>query len=85
MVNAADAVLATHGYRLRGKTGSHEARFEFPLLPAGFRAARQEIEAGRKLRNVAMYDRPGIVPPQTGRDVTEAAARLVAEVAALIK
>lgn len=84
MVNTADAVLATHGYRVRGKTGAHEARFEFPLLPAGFRSARQEIEAARKLRNAAMYDRPDVVPAQTGRDVTEAAARLVAEVAALI-
>ena len=85
MINAADAVLVTHGYRVRGKTGSHEARFEFPALPVGFSAARQEIEAARKLRNVAMYDRPGIVPRQTARDVTDAAGRLVSEVEVLLE
>lgn len=37
MVNAADAVLSTQGFRLRGKTGSHEARFGFPSLPRAFR------------------------------------------------
>ena len=45
---------------------------------------RKEIESARKLRNVAMYDRPGAVSPQIGRDVTDAAAGLVGEVAALV-
>src|SRR5213592_2641982 len=35
LVNIADAVLATEGLRLRGKTGSHEARFSYPALPRG--------------------------------------------------
>src|SRR5438132_12227996 len=37
LVNIADAVLAREGFRIRGKTGSHDARFSFPGLPAGFR------------------------------------------------
>ena len=37
LVNVADAVLAAEGLRLRGKTGSHEARFSYPGLPSGFR------------------------------------------------
>jgi len=40
MVNAADAVLSRHGFRLRGKTGSHEGRFGFPALPSAFASRR---------------------------------------------
>ena len=56
MVNAADAVLSSHGFRLRGKTGSHEARFSFPGLPPAFREQSALIAAARKSRNIAMYD-----------------------------
>ena len=80
MVNAADAVLSTYGFRLRGKTGSHEARFAFPGLPSAFREQANLIAAARKSRNVAMYDDPGRVSEsfanaviQTARQLTEAA------------
>jgi hypothetical protein len=66
MVNAADAVLSTHGFRLRGKTGSHEARFAFPALPPAFREQANLIAAARKSRNVAMYDDPGRVSDSFG-------------------
>jgi HEPN domain-containing protein len=82
MVNAADAVLSTHGFRLRGKTGSHEARFGFPALPPAFREQAHLISAARKSRNVAMYDDPGRVSDsfataviQTARQLTEAVRR----------
>ena len=48
MVNAADAVVSTHGFRLRGKTGSHEARSAFPALPSAFREQANLIAAARK-------------------------------------
>ena len=85
MVNATDAVLAAHGYRLRGKTGSHEARLECPVLPPRFTAAHNDIEAARDLRNTAMYDRLGAVSPQVALDVTEAADRLVAAAEPLVR
>jgi hypothetical protein len=82
MVNAADAVLSTHGFRLPGKTGSHEARCAFPALPSAFREQANLIAAARKSRNVAMYDDPGRVSDsfanaviQTARQLTEAARR----------
>ena len=55
MVNAADAVLSSHGFRLRGKTGSHEARFSFLSLPSAFREQSTLIAAARESRNIAMY------------------------------
>ena len=61
LVNAADAVLSSHGLRLRGKTGSHEARFSFPPLPPAFREHAHLVAAARKSRNIAMYDEPGRV------------------------
>ena len=50
MVNAADAVLSSHGFRLRGKTGSHE-RFSFPSLPSAFRKQSTLIATARKSRH----------------------------------
>ena len=46
IVNAADALLARAGYRLRGKTGSHRARFKFPDLPREFRDLRSRLIRG---------------------------------------
>lgn len=36
IVNAADAFLARDGYRIRGKTGAHDARMRYPDLPDQF-------------------------------------------------
>ena len=61
LVNVADAVLSAEGFRLRGKTGSHEARFSYPGLPRGFREHSAVITAARKARNTALYDTAGTV------------------------
>lgn len=84
MVNAADAVLALNGYRLRGKTGAHEARFEFPGLPVEFVQEQKRIRAARDNRNPAMYDFVGGVSAQLASDVSDAADRLVKAVASLV-
>lgn len=84
MVNAADAVLALAGYRIRGKTGSHRARFEYPRRPAQFMADRKFIQIARSNRNQATYDYVGSVSPQLAIEVTEAASRLVGSIGPLI-
>ncbi len=77
MVNATDAVLAPDGYRLRGKTGSHRARFEYPNLPAEFRAARADLARFRALRSTAMYDVAGAVDREDARAALATAERLI--------
>lgn len=79
LVNIADAVLARHGFRLRGKTGSHEARFSFLGLPNGFRAHSAVIAAARKSRNIAMYDTAGGVSASFVREVTGIVSELLKE------
>jgi hypothetical protein len=77
MVNAADAVLSTHGLRLRGKTGSHEARFGFPALPQVFREHAHLIVAARRSRNIAMYDDAGRVSDSFAAQVIRVAGELI--------
>lgn len=79
MVNAADAVLSSRGFRLRGKTGSHDARFAFPRLPPAFRKQASLIAAARKSRNVAMYDDPGRVSESFATEVIRLARELMEE------
>jgi hypothetical protein len=50
MVNAADAVLARDGYRLRGKTGSHQARFDYPRLPPEFAKFKAQLLMARRMK-----------------------------------
>lgn len=76
MVNAADAVLSSLGFRLRGKTGSHEARFGFPPLPPAFREQAHLVAAARKSRNIAMYDESGRVPDSFATEVIRVAGQL---------
>jgi len=76
MVNAADAVLSSHGFRLRGKTGSHEARFSFPGLPSAFREQSTLVAAARKSRNVAMYDEAGRVSETFAAEIIRLGRRL---------
>lgn len=77
MVSAADAVLAKDGYRLRGKTESHEARFAYPRLPQEFAEHMKEIRVARRWRNVALYDRTDVVGADLARDVTATAEQLI--------
>lgn len=84
MVNAADAILARHGVRLRGKTGAHEARFDCPMLPPAFGEEARLISAARSRRNVALYDHVDSVPVALATAVAAAAKRLVDAVAAAL-
>jgi hypothetical protein len=80
LVNLADAVLAGEGLRLRGKTGSHEARFSYPGLPRGFREHSAVITAARKGRNTALYDTAGTVSPSFVTQVTRVVNELLEQV-----
>lgn len=84
MVSAADAILARDGYRIRGKTSSHEARFAYPGLPHEFSEEQRRINAARESRNIALYDRPDTVSRAFAQDVVAAAERLVASARRLI-
>jgi len=85
MVNAADAILARHGVRLRGKTGAHEARFDCPALPPAFATEARLIAAARSRRNVALYDHMDSVPVSVATAVVGGSRRLVEAVAVAIK
>lgn len=76
IVNAADAVLARDGLRLRGKTGSHEARSDYRGLPAEFAEEARVIRAARRARNTALYDEADRVPESMAADAIRAAERL---------
>ncbi len=80
LVNVADAVLAREGLRLRGKTGSHAARFSYPALPRGFREHSSLIVAARKGRNTALYDTAGTVSPNFVAEVTRLVSELLEQV-----
>lgn len=77
IVNAADAVLARDGYRLRGKTGAHQARLEYPLLPGEFAAEHARLAHYRTLRSAAMYDAPDMVSEEEAREAVVLAERLI--------
>lgn len=78
IVNAADAVLAAGGYRVRGKTRSHEARMQYPGLPKEFREDAGLVERARALRGQAMYDQPDFVSKEESAEMLRVARRLVA-------
>ena len=77
LVNVADAVLASEGFRLRGNTGSHEARFSYPDLPRGFREHSTVITAARKARNTALYDTAGAIAPSFVAEVIRVVSELL--------
>lgn len=80
MVNAADAVLARDGYRLRGKTGSHQARFDYPRLPKDFAKFKTELLMARRMRSQAIYDVFGLVSGEQATAATDAAEKLLGAV-----
>lgn len=80
MVNAADAVLSRDGYRLRGKTGSHQARFAYPRLSAEFAKFKTELLMARRMRSQATYDVFGLVSGEQANAATDAAEKLLAAV-----
>ena len=84
MVNAADAVLARDGYRLRGKTGSHQARFDYPRLPPEFARFKTELLMARRMRSQAIYDIFGLVSGEQANAATDAAEKLLIAVRSLV-
>src|SRR2546428_14144951 len=70
IVNAADAVLAAGGFRVRGKTGSHEARLAYPHLPGEFQLHADRLARARELRTRAMYDQVDVVAKDEARELT---------------
>jgi predicted nucleotidyltransferase/uncharacterized protein (UPF0332 family) len=77
IVNAADAVLAADGYRVRGKTRSHEARLHYPRLPKEFADEAAQVERARSLRSRAMYDQPESVSKAESAEMLRVARKLV--------
>lgn len=80
IVNAADAVIAAGGHRLRGKTGSHRARFDYPGLPKAFAAERRLLDAARRARNTAQYEELGRVSDDLAVEAVSVATRLLTAV-----
>ncbi len=80
MVNAADAVLARDGYRLRGKTGAHQARFDYPRLPGEFAKFKAQLLMARRMRSQAIYDIFGMVSGEQANAATDAAEKLLSPV-----
>jgi len=76
IVNSADAVLAAAGFRVRGKTRSHQARLEYPGLPGEFREMADRIERARTLRSRAMYDQADVVGSHEASELVDVARRL---------
>ncbi|HEV8228399.1 MAG TPA: hypothetical protein VGQ86_00450, partial [Candidatus Limnocylindria bacterium] len=66
--------------RLRGKTGSHEARFSYPGLPRGFREHSAVITAARKSRNTALYETAGTVSTSFAIEVIKVVSTLLEQV-----
>ncbi len=84
IVNAADALLARDGYRIRGKTGAHDARMRYPGLPSEFRSEAGRLERARSLRSRAMYDQPDFVSKAESADLLKLARSVVAAAKAKI-
>ena len=80
LVNAADAALAADGYRIRGKTGSHRARFDYPRLPGGFAEHAKRIDRIRRLRSTVTYDQANVVSPEEAAAAVNLAGELLAAV-----
>lgn len=84
LVNAADALLQLNGWRVRGKTSSHEARFDFPALPTVFTSNLALIDQVRALRNEEAYGPTHPVSMQLAKDVVALAESANAAVRKLI-
>lgn len=84
IVNAADAFLARDGYRIRGKTGAHDARMRYPDLPDQFVTEAGRLERARSLRSTAMYDQPDFVSKAESAELLKVAQAVVAAAKAKI-
>lgn len=84
LVNAADAVLTQNGWRVHGVAGAHQARFEFPLLPAVFATNLPLIAEIRRARNEEAYGSTHPVSGAQARSAVDLSDLMVNEVAKLI-
>lgn len=80
-MNCADAVLAGDGWRVKGKTGAHQARFEYPGLPGIFKTKVGLIGMIRSLRNTEVYEPIHVVTPQQANDAIALAEAAITETA----
>lgn len=84
LVNAADAVLLSQGFRILAVTKAHQARFAFPGLPPIFDQNAGLIDRVRGLRNASIYeDETGISATEAKR-IVDLANEAIAEVAKLL-
>lgn len=84
LVNAADALLQLNGWRVRGKSSSHEARFDFPGLPTVFTSNSALIDQVRSLRNEEAYGPTHPVSTQQAGDLVTLAESAIVEVRKII-
>lgn len=85
LVNAADAVLTENGWRVHGVAGAHQARFEFPLLPAVFAKNLTLIAEIRRARNEEAYGTTHPVSGAQAKSAVDLADQAVNEVSRVIR
>jgi hypothetical protein len=83
-VNAADAVLASAGWRVRGVTGAHAARFDFPSLPAVFAQNQALIDQARTSRNEEAYGTTHPISASQAKAIVDFAELATNEVSKLL-
>ena len=83
-MNASDAVLRRDGWRVKGKTGAHEARFDYPSLPKGF-AQSALVSQIRSLRNAEIYGTSHPVSQKQSAEAIALAETALADVVKLIR
>jgi hypothetical protein len=84
LVNVADAVLIKEGWRVKGVKGGHEARFDFPLLPAVFAQNQKLIDQARRARNEEAYGPTHPISGSQAKAIVDLAERAANEVAKLL-
>jgi hypothetical protein len=84
LVNVADAVLIKEGWRVKGVNGGHEARFDFPLLPAVFGQNQKLIDQARRARNEEAYGPTHPISGSQAKAIVDLAERAATEVAKLL-
>lgn len=84
LVNAADAMLTNAGWRVKGVTGAHEARFDFPLLPTVFVRNRTLIDQARRSRNEEAYGPTHPISVPQAKAIVDLAELAANEVAKLL-
>jgi hypothetical protein len=77
-------VLRRDGWRVRGKTGAHQARFEYPSLPKIFSGRLALLDEIRRLRNTEVYETAHVVTERQANDAIAFAEDALTDVANVI-